>query len=271
MHEDSCNWVKWFDPLLFAVWEAPQASVEFSPFEPSGKGPFWSHGALGMLTMMWCILTGVRPHKFTTSTSLKPGGRWRLFLWLPQWSRGMSLEKRWLIHWWPSLAEPDSRCGLVAEAPPQRNTPGRSWPYRLMEQKRNIVRAELQAMLEMGIIEKSNSDRCSNIVLVHKSDGSIWFCVDYRRVNKVSKFDAYPMPRVNELLDRLGMARFYTTLDLTKGYWQIPLSLESREKMAVTLPFGLFWGPSHISGPHGPGAAATLCICCGLLGWCNQS
>ncbi len=76
----------------------------------------------------------------------------------------------------------------------------------------------------MGVIEESHSDWASPIVLVPKTDGSIRFCVDYRKVNAVSKFDAYPMPRVDELLDRLGTARFYSTLDLTKGYWQIPLS-----------------------------------------------
>lgn len=85
-------------------------------------------------------------------------------------------------------------------------------------------------MLDMRVIEGSNSDWCCPIVLVRKSDGSIRFCVDDRRVNEVSKFDAYPMPQVDELLDRLGKARVYTTLDLTKDYWQIPLSPDSKEK-----------------------------------------
>ncbi len=92
------------------------------------------------------------------------------------------------------------------------------------------------------------------IVLVTKMDGSVRFCVDYHNVNAVSKFDMYPMPRVDELLDRMGTARFYSTLDLTKGYWQIPLSPVSKEKTAfttqfglhqfVTLPFGLFGAPA---------------------------
>ncbi len=62
------------------------------------------------------------------------------------------------------------------------------------------------------------------------------FCVDYRKVNAVSKFDAYPMPRVDELFYRLGTTRIYSTLDLTKGYCQIPLS---KEKTTFTMPFGL--------------------------------
>ncbi len=69
-------------------------------------------------------------------------------------------------------------------------------------------------MLNLGVIEESHSDWASPIVLVPKTDGSVRFCVDYRKVNAVSKFDAYPIPRVDELLDRLGAARFYSTLDI---------------------------------------------------------
>ena len=64
------------------------------------------------------------------------------------------------------------------------------------------------AMLEMRVIEESNSAWCSPIVLVAKKDGAVRFCVDYCRVNDISQFDAYPMPQVSELLDRLGTARF---------------------------------------------------------------
>ncbi len=151
----------------------------------------------------------------------------------------------------------------------------RSCPYRLPEHKKKVVQEELKAMLELGVIEESHSDWASPIVLVPKTDGSVRFCVDYRRVNAVSKFDAYPMPRVDEMLDRLGSARFYSTLDLTKGYWQIPLSPLSKEKTAfttpfglhqfVTLPFGLFGAPAtfqrlmdRILRPHSAYAAAYL-------------
>lgn len=89
----------------------------------------------------------------------------------------------------------------------------RSCPYRLPEHKQKVVQAELKAMLEMGVIEESGCAWCSPIVMVTKKNGGIRFCIDYRRVNEVSRFDAYTMPRVNELLDRLGMAQFFTTLD----------------------------------------------------------
>ncbi|KAI7813488.1 hypothetical protein IRJ41_018565 [Triplophysa rosa] len=151
----------------------------------------------------------------------------------------------------------------------------RSRAYRLPEHRKKVVQAELEAMLDLGVIEESNSDWASPIVLVPKTDGSVRFCVDYRKVNSVSKFDAYPMPRVDELLDRLGSAHFYSTLDLTKGYWQIPLTPVSKEKTAfttpfglhqfVTLPFGLFGAPAtfqrlmdRVLRPHATYAAAYL-------------
>ncbi|XP_044066818.1 uncharacterized protein LOC122882921 [Siniperca chuatsi] len=114
----------------------------------------------------------------------------------------------------------------------------RSWPYRLPEHKRKMVQEELKAMLKMGVIEESNSAWCSPIVLVGKKDGTIRFCVDYRKVNDVSRFDNYPMPRVDKLLDRLGTARFFTTLDLTKGYWQIPSLQSLRERRPSPLHTG---------------------------------
>ncbi len=148
-----------------------------------------------------------------------------------------------------------------------------SRPYHLPEHKKKVVQSELEAMLEMRVIEESHSDWASPIALVPKTDGSVPFCVDYRKVNAVSKFDAYPMPRVDELLDRLGTARIYSTLDLTKGYWQIPLSPLSKEKSAFTTPFRItpifhtsVWvvrGARYLSAPHGqnPLTANRICRC----------
>ena len=74
-------------------------------------------------------------------------------------------------------------------------------------------------MLADGIIKPSNSDWAAPIVLVPKKDGFFQLCVDYRRLKGVSQSDAYPMPRIDELIDRLGRSKFITTLDLTRGYW----------------------------------------------------
>ena len=60
-----------------------------------------------------------------------------------------------------------------------------------------------------------------------EKDGSFQLCVDYRKLNSVSWVDAYPMPRMDELIDNVGQARFMTTLELTRGYWQVPMAEES--------------------------------------------
>ena len=86
------------------------------------------------------------------------------------------------------------------------------------------MKKELQDMLQQGIIEPSSSEWSAPIVLVKKKDGSLRLCVDYRRLNGVSKMDAYPMPRIDELIDRLGKSCFISTMDLTRGYWQVPVS-----------------------------------------------
>ena len=110
--------------------------------------------------------------------------------------------------------------------------PVRLAPYRLPHAYRETVKSELQSMEESGIIQSSKSEWASPIVLVPKKDGTLRMCVDYRRLNSISEADAYPMPRIDELIDRLGGAQYITTLDLTRGYWQVPVAPDSRAKTA---------------------------------------
>ena len=81
----------------------------------------------------------------------------------------------------------------------------------------------------MGVIEPSHSEWCSPIVFVPKKEGGLSFCVDFSKLNSLSAFDPYPMPRVDEMVERLGKAKFLSTLDLCKGYWQVPLSPRAQE------------------------------------------
>ena len=118
--------------------------------------------------------------------------------------------------------------------------PIRQMPYRLPHAYRELVRKELDEMEDEGIIEKSTSEWASPIVLVGKNDGTMRMCIDFRRLNEVAPMDAYPMPRVDELLDKLGGAEYITTLDLCRGYWQVPMEEFSRPLTAFTTPFGLF-------------------------------
>ncbi|KAL0163484.1 hypothetical protein M9458_042880 [Cirrhinus mrigala] len=136
------------------------------------------------------------------------------------------------------------------------------------EARRQAIEEEVQQMLKLGVIEPP-------IVMVPKPDGTPRFCNDFRKLNEVSEFDAYPMPRVDELLDRLGRARFITTLDLTKGYWQVPLAKDAKPKTAFStpsghwqykfLPFGLHGAPATfqrlmdiVLRPHQSYAAAYI-------------
>ena len=102
------------------------------------------------------------------------------------------------------------------------------------------VSGQLKKMQEDGIIQPFNSPWATPIVMVRKKDGSHRFCVDYWQLNAVTKLDTYPLPRVDDLLDQLGESRFFTTLDLASGYWQIRVAPGSREKMAFVVPHGLF-------------------------------
>ncbi|XP_064399260.1 uncharacterized protein LOC135345747 [Halichondria panicea] len=113
-------------------------------------------------------------------------------------------------------------------------------PYRIPHAHRDAVREEIGEMLEQGIIEPSSSAYGSPIVLVTKKDKSLRICVDYRKLNCQSQADAYPMPRIDDLIDGLGRSHYISTLDLTKGYWQVPVAVEDRPKTAFVTPFGLF-------------------------------
>ena len=136
------------------------------------------------------------------------------------------------------------------------NPPVRQKPYRIPHAYREKVLEELEGMERDGIIEKSESEWASPLVVVTKKDGGIRLCVDYRKLNQVTKFDAYLMPRVDELLDKIGNAQFITTLDLAKGYGQVPVSKDDREKTGFVSPKGLY---QFITMPFGlSGAPATF-------------
>ena len=87
-------------------------------------------------------------------------------------------------------------------------------------------------MEEQGIVQPSKSPWPSPIMLVTKKDGSTHFCVDYRKLNAVKKTDAFPLPHIDDTLDMLSGQQFFTTLDLTLGYWQVCMADDVKEKPA---------------------------------------
>ena len=109
-------------------------------------------------------------------------------------------------------------------------------------------------MQESGIIEPFMNEWSSPTAL--EKDGTLRMCVDYQRLNSVSQADAYPMPRIDNLIDRLGKAKYITTIDLMRGYWQVPVAEASRSKTAFMTPLGLFQFRVMPFGLHG--APATF-------------
>ncbi|XP_071321134.1 uncharacterized protein [Trachinotus anak] len=135
-------------------------------------------------------------------------------------------------------------------------TPVRQRMYRVPEKLLTALKAELEVMKSLGVIERSQSEWSSPIVLVLKKDGSIRFCIDFRKVNSQSNFDAYPTPRLDDLIERIGQAQYISTLDLCRGYWQVPLAPEARQYTAFRTPQGLFQFTVMPFGLHG--APATF-------------
>ncbi len=135
-------------------------------------------------------------------------------------------------------------------------SPSRQRPYRVPERLVEPLKEEIKMMKELGVIEPSMSEWSSPMVIVPKKDGSLRVCIDFRKLNAQSKFDAYPMPRVDDLLEKIGRAQYITTLDLCKGYWQVPLNPESRPYTAFRTPLGLFQFTVLPFGLHG--APATF-------------
>jgi len=98
----------------------------------------------------------------------------------------------------------------------------------------------IDKMREQGVAQPSSSPWASPIVLVPKKDGSQRFCVDYRRLNAITRKDVYPLPQIEDILTALGEAQYFSSLDLESGYWQVPLDDNAREKSAFTTHRGLF-------------------------------
>ena len=127
-------------------------------------------------------------------------------------------------------------------------------PRRLGLEKDAEVERQVQDLVKKGMIEPAESAWSSPVVLVRKKDSTWRLCVDYRRLNEVTKQDAFPLPRIDDSLDALSGSVYFSTLDLVSGYWQVPLDEEAQDKSAFVtrgglwkwkvLPFGLTSGPS---------------------------
>ena len=120
------------------------------------------------------------------------------------------------------------------------NAPIKQHAYRVNPIKRSLFKKEVDYLLEHGLAIPSSSAWSSPCLLVPKSDGSQRFCTDFRKVNNITKPDSYPLPRMEDCVDRVGAAKFVTKLDLLKGYWQVPLTDRASEISAFVTPDGLY-------------------------------
>jgi hypothetical protein len=112
--------------------------------------------------------------------------------------------------------------------------------YRTSPPKEKFLREEITKLEKAGLVRKSKSPWASPVVIVGKKDGSQRLCIDYRKLNKITKPDMYPLPRIDDMLERFGQAQWFTTLDLASGYWQVGMDPKDVEKTAFITPFGLY-------------------------------
>ena len=121
------------------------------------------------------------------------------------------------------------------------NIPFKERYRRIPPHQYEEVRKHLQEMLDIGAIQRSTSPWASPVVLVCKKDGSLWFCIDLRKLNNQTIKDAQSLPRIEDSLNCLDGAAIFTSLDLQSGYWQVEMTEDSKPLTAFTVgPLGFY-------------------------------
>ena len=158
-----------------------------------------------------------------------------------------------------SQGEDDLGCTSLLQHATETEGPPLRQPYRRQNPAvRREEMAQVQQLLTNGVIRPFNSPWASLVVMVKKKDGSLRFCVDFRQLNAATIKDAYPIPRINDILDALHGARWFSTLDLKSGYWQVSIQERDKEKTAFRtssgelfefnqVPYGLCNAPATFS------------------------
>ena len=136
----------------------------------------------------------------------------------------------------------------------QGHRPIKQKPYRSALTQRETIEKHISEMLDAGVVRESASPWASPVVIVPKKDGSLRFCIDYRKLNNITVKNCYPLPNIDDIFTYLGEAKYFSCLDLKSGYWQIAMNEGDKEKTAFVthqglyefnvMPFGLTNAPS---------------------------
>ncbi|MCO5546846.1 hypothetical protein L7F22_000283 [Adiantum nelumboides] len=135
----------------------------------------------------------------------------------------------------PSRGKDDHKIDLMP-----RTTPPNRPPYRVSYAQQEEIMTQVKELLEKGMVRPSSSPFCSPVLLVQKKDGSYWMCVDYRALNKSTIWNRFPVPRIEDIFDKLQGASYFSRIDLKSGYHQIRIVPEDIHKTAFRTSFGLY-------------------------------
>ena len=141
-------------------------------------------------------------------------------------------------------------------------SPINQMPYRTSPAEKEIIQTEVNKMLEDERIQHSFSPWAAPVVLIKKKDGTTRFCIDYRKLNMATIRDVYPLPRIDDFLSVLIKGKWFSIMDLTSGYHQIPMDPQSRDKTAFVTDFGLFeWNVMPFGLTNAPATFQRLMDC----------
>ena len=140
---------------------------------------------------------------------------------------------------------------LPSELPPARpedhtimlipgSTPPNHPPYRVSLMQQEEIMKQVRELLEKGLIRHSTSPYCSPVLLVQKKDDTFRMCIDYRSLNKITIKNRFPIPRIDDILDKLQGASTFSYIDLKSGYHQIQIAPQDQHKTSFRTTFGLY-------------------------------
>ena len=161
---------------------------------------------------------------------------------LKSWKKEKALKAKWLLmefHHIFCLKKNEMGCinatELVIDLFPEQDELFKERFRRIVPHEVEEVHQHIQEMLDRGAIRPSQSPWCNAIVLVQKKDGTLRFCIDFRCLNAYTKKDSYPIPKCPETMESLVGARYFSTMDLKSGFWQVKVSEDSRQYTAFTV------------------------------------